>query len=69
MNDQLKAAVLIARAAKLQAIVASLDAENSHATSRGYGQRGMAEYLQAIREWELDDLSINHLLLVRGQQS
>lgn len=62
MNDNLKAAVLIANAAKLNAKIAALNAENLHATSPEIIPCRMAEFLNAIDSCRLDDISLNDLL-------
>lgn len=62
MNDNLKAAVLIANAAKLNAKIAALNAENLHATSPEFVPRRMAEFLNAINSCHLDDTTISNLL-------
>jgi len=62
MNDNLKAAILIANAAKLNARVAALNAENLSATSPEVVPRRMTEYLDAIHVSELDNSSVRELL-------
>ena len=62
MNDNLKAAVLIANAAKLNCRVAALNAENLHATSPDAIPRRMAAFLDAIDEVRLNDSAIRELL-------
>ena len=62
MNDNLKAAILIANAAKLNARVAALNAENLSATSPEVVPRRMTKYLDAIHVSELDNSSVRELL-------
>lgn len=62
MNDNLKAALLIANAAKLNARIAALNAENLHATSPEVIPRRMAAFLDAIDDSHLNDSAMRELL-------